>query len=96
MDLSKLEEIIEEIGYKKYRINTEEELLKKLQKPFKQELKCVITVFNRKTINYENIEDIQQVTNSEVVIQCGFVSWSSWTFYKKEDCFIICLLERED
>ncbi len=41
MDLSKLEEIIEEIGYKKYRINTEEELLKKLQKPFKQELKCV-------------------------------------------------------
>lgn len=93
--LDSLEKAIEKIGYKDYRINTEKHLLKQLQPTFNLKLICTVSVFGRKTINYRDMEDIQEATKCEVVMQVGHVAWCSLTYYKSKDCFIICLLEKE-
>jgi hypothetical protein len=93
-DSEKLKEFLDE-NFKKHRIYDEEHLIKELGKPFERNLKAVIGIFGRKTINYEIIEDIEQITNSLSMIGVGKAQYTSLTSYYSRDCFIIYLLEKE-
>jgi len=98
-EMVEIEEVIKEIGYKKYRVNTEIHLFKGYENRFKQPIKAIITIFNRKTIKHEDLSIIHtKLLELEYYsfVEAGFTEWLTPNQYMRKDCFIIFVVEKED
>lgn len=95
---SKLQWKLDEIGFKKYRVNIEPHLLKQHNNNFSTEVIGIITIFNRRQLKHSECMDLQNFLDKkgmECYMQGGFVEWATASSYKRRDAFVITIIERQ-